>query len=157
MDVFTVAFFGHRYLNNPLLLDKLLDEHLRILLSTKAYVQFLVGRNGEFDQCAASAVRRAKRNYRDDNNALVLVLPYSTAEYRHNVEAFERYYDNIEIFHLASNAHPKSAIQLRNQEMVDRADLILCYAETCSGGAYRAVTYTKKQGKDIINLAESLK
>ncbi len=41
------------------------------------HVEFLVGRNGEFDQLVSSTVRRVKRNFRDDNSALVLVLPYA--------------------------------------------------------------------------------
>ena len=54
------------------------------LLESKEYVEFLVGRNGVFDQLVSSTVRRVKRNFRDDNSALVLVLPYLTAEYENN-------------------------------------------------------------------------
>ena len=88
----------------------------------------------------------------DDNSALVLVLPYPTAEYLKNENYFHDYYTDVEIFYAASIAHPKSAIQIRNREMVDRADLIICYIEHEKGGAWQTVDYAMKQGKVVINL-----
>ena len=81
LDIFTVAFFGHRYIDNPLKVEELLEEQIRRLINEKEYVDFLVGRNGEFDQCVSSTVLRVQKNIRDDNSALVLMLPYPTAEY----------------------------------------------------------------------------
>lgn len=154
MAVYTVAFFGHRTISSdPFRIEELLDEHIRNLLREHEYVEFLVGRNGEFDQYAASAVLRCRKKYRDDNNSLVLVLPYETAEYRDNQASFEQYYDEIEISSAASIAHPKSSIQIRNREMVDRADLILCCIERKSGGAWQTIKYAHAQGKKVINLA----
>ena len=46
-------------------------------------------------------------------------------EYFNNEEFFHEYYTEAEISYAVSKAHPKSAIQIRNREMVDRADLIL--------------------------------
>ena len=37
--------------------------------------------------------------------------------------------------------------------MAEQANLILCYIERESGGAYKAVQYAKKLDKEIINLA----
>ena len=153
MDTYTVAFFGHRYLDNPFQIEERLDIIIERLIRENEYVEFLVGRNGDFDQFVSSAVRRAKKKYRDDNNFLVLVLPYPTAEYQNNVEYFEEYYDEIEICQASAKAHFKGAIQIRNREMVDRADLIVCCIDHESGGAYQTVKYAKKQNKEIINLA----
>lgn len=86
--------------------------------------------------------------------ALVLVLPYPTAGYLNNEEMFHEYYTNVEISYAASTAHPKAAIQIRNREMVDRADLIVCYIEHEKGGAWQTIQYALNQGKKIINLAE---
>ena len=115
-----------------------------------------MGRNGEFDQCVSSTVLRVRKNVRDDNSALVLVLPYPTAEYLNNEDYFHEYYTDIEISNAASVAHPKSAIQIRNREMVDRADLIICYIEHEKGGAWQTVKYAIEQGKTVINLAEDV-
>ena len=60
----------------------------------------------------------------------------------------------MEISYFAANSHPKAAIQIRNCEMVDRADLIICYVSNMKGGAYKTVQYAKLKGKEIINLAD---
>ena len=155
LEIFTVAFFGHRYIDNPLKAEELLEKQIRKLINEKEYVDFLVGRNGEFDQCVSSTVLRVRKNVRDDNSALVLMLPYPTAEYLNNEEYFHDYYTDVEISYAASMAHPKSAIQIRNREMVDRADLIICYVEEKRGGAWQAIQYATIQEKIIINLAQN--
>ena len=123
LDTYTVSFFGHRYIDNILLVEEILEEQIYTLLKEKEYVIFLLGRNGDFDQCVASTVKRVQKNYRDDNSELTLVLPYPTSEYKKNIEHFEEYYDNVQISYNASKAHPKAAFQIRNREMVDIADL----------------------------------
>lgn len=157
MDVFTVAFFGHRYISNVAAVEEGLEDIVLSLLRDKEYVDFVVGRNGEFDQLVSSAVLRCKKKYRDDNSSLVLMLPYPTAEYLNNRSGYENYYDDIEISYEASKAHPKAAIQIRNREMVDRANLIACYIEHNSGGAYQTIRYAEKLGKPILNLADCKK
>ncbi len=157
LDTFTVAFFGHRWVDNIILIEELLDEEIRTLLDQKEYVEFLVGRNGDFDQCVASSIRRAKRDYRDGNSAFVLVLPYCTADYTNNEKYYEEYYDEIEICEESAKAHPKAAIQIRNKQMVDRADLVICFVKETHGGAFQTMQYALKQEKTIINLADIIK
>lgn len=153
LDFFTVSFFGHRRLDDFMGAKRRLEKLIRELLTEKEYVEFLVGRNGDFDQLAASTVLRLKRTVRDDNSALVLVLPYLTAEYTGNQDSFESYYDEIEICQAAADGHFKSAIQTRNREMVDRSDLVVCCIERDKGGAYQTMQYAWRQGKKIINIA----
>lgn len=152
LDIYTVAFFGHRYIDNPLRVEELLEEQIRKLIDKNEYVEFLVGHNGDFDRCVSSAVLRVRKNYRDDNSSLVLMLPYATAEYLNNEEYFHRFYTDVEISYKASKAYPKSAIQIRNREIVDRSDLIVFYLEQDFGGAYQTYQYAIKQKKDIIKL-----
>lgn len=154
LRTYTVAFFGHRYIADPYAVEQLLEEPLRNLINNKVYVNFLVGRNGEFDQCVSSTIHRIQRQYREDNSSLTLVLPYPTAEYSHNKTEFHTYYTDVEISYAASKAHPKNALQIRNRELVDRADLIICYVEKPQGGAYQTIRYAQKQRKNIINLFE---
>ena len=40
--------------------------------------------------------------------------------------------------------------------MVDRSDLVVFFVERDKGGAYQTMKYAKKQGKEIINIAEKL-
>ena len=117
------------------------------LLLEKEYVEFLVGRNGDFDQIVSSAVKRQQRRVRDDNSALILLLPYPTAELRDNLENFEAYYDEIELCSAAAGIHPKGAIQIRNRQMVDRSDLVVFCVNHSSGGAYQTLRYAQKKKK----------
>lgn len=154
MDIFTVAFFGHRYIDNMIGVEEKLEKIIYRLMREKEYIDFVVGRNGDFDQIVSSTVLRCKKKYRDDNSSLVLILPYPAAEYINNEQGYEAYYDDIMISDEASKAYPKAAIQIRNREMVDRADLIVCYIERKSGGAYQTVRYALRNGKIVINLAD---
>lgn len=123
--------------------------------ASKDYVEFLVGRNGDFDQLVSSAIRRCKRNIRDDNSAHVWVLPYETADFRQDEEDYRAYYDEIEICNLAGVCHFKKAYQTRNQAMVDRSDLAVFFIQHESGGAWQTMKYARKQGVPCINLNET--
>ena len=153
MNTYTVSFFGHRYIDNPFPIEKTLDELIGSLLRSKEYVEFLVGRNGDFDQLVSSAIRRCKREIREDNSAHVWVLPYVTADYRDNEEDYRMYYDEIEVFD-STGKHFKAAFQARNRNMVDRADLVVFCVERKEGGAYQTMRYAIQQGKQYINLAD---
>lgn len=122
----------------------------------KEYVEFLVGRDGEFDQLVTSTIKRLKRVLRDDNSALVWVLPYPTAEYRSYEADFATYYDEIEICPESAVAHFKSAFQIRNRWMIDRSDLVVCYVERANGGAFQTLRYAGSRKKSIVNIAEPL-
>lgn len=78
---------------------------------------------------------------------------YLSAEYEKNEEAFQEYYDEVEICQSSSAAHFKAAMQLRNREMVDRADLVLCCIERKKWRSVSDSPVRKKQNKQIINLA----
>ena len=153
---YTVSFFGHRYLTNVFLIEQRLDSIVLELIRTKDFVEFLVGRDGEFDQLVASTVRRCKKAIRDDNNALTLVLPYETAEFRNNEQSFCEYYDEMEICEASAKAHYRSAHQIRNRTMVDRSDLVVFCVDHNSGGAYKTMQYAKKMKANSVNLADTV-
>ena len=154
MDIYTVSFFGHRFVERASEIEVRLEILLHDLITHKQYVEFLVGRDGEFDLLAASAIRRAVNQYGCGNTSLILVLPYMKAEYRDNEQSYLDYYDEVEICADSSEVHYKSAIQVRNRCMVDRSDLVVCCIQHKSGGAYKTVLYAKKQGKQVRNLAD---
>ena len=152
MEIYTVSFFGHRYIENPFSIEMALETMICSLLSSKKYVEFLVGRDGEFDQIVSSTIRRCKREYRDDNSAHVLVLPYPTAEFRDNEKSFREYYNEIEICGASACGHFKGAHQKRNREMVDRSHLVVFCVQHESGGAWMTMKYARKQGIPYINI-----
>ena len=156
LNTFTVSFFGHRIIENALKIEGRLEQLIQALLRDHEYVEFLVGRDGEFDQLVSSAIRRCKREYRSDNSAHIWVLPYVTAEFRDNEESFRDYYDEIEVCEAATGCHYKNAHQTRNRAMVDRSDLVVFCIQQTSGGAWQTMKYSKKQGKPYIYLKEQL-
>ena len=149
MTVYTVSFFGHRRLYDSIRIEERLEQFIRELLQTKQYVEFLVGKDGDFDILVASVIRRCKRLYRNDNSSLVLVLPYMRADFRNNEESYRAYFDEIEVF---SATHYKSAFQQRNRSLVDRSDLVIFAVNKTEGGAYSTMKYATDQGVEIINL-----
>ena len=153
MEVFTVSFFGHRRLIDSFAVERTFEKMVCEWLRQKTYIEFLVGRDGEFDQLVASTVRRCKRVIRNDNSSLVWVMPYLTAEYRNNEESFRNYYDDIEVCERSGTIHYKAAFQVRNKSMVDRSDFIVFCVEHPSGGAYQTMLYARKQHKPLVNLA----
>lgn len=152
MDTYTVSFFGHRQILDQLPIDRKLDALIHRLLLTKPYVEFLVGRDGDFDQLVSSAIRRAKRAVRADNSSHVWVLPYATAEYRNHAEDYHAYYDEVEICEAAAGSHFKAAFQARNRAMVNRSHLVVFCIDHHSGGAWQTFQYAQQQGIPYINL-----
>ena len=148
MDIFTVSLFGHRQSDHLWALEAQLKASVRRLIESKSCIVFLIGRNGEFDEYAASVIKQAKREIENENADLTLVLPYRVS----NIEYYEKYYDNVVIPDSVHNAHPKSAILLRNQWMIDRSDLVMVYVERNVGGAYQAMKYAERTGKSIVIL-----
>ena len=156
INQYTLSFFGHRVIENPLLIEQRLERLIRRLLEEKEYVEFLVGRDGEFDQIVSSTIRRCKRAIRDDNSAHVWVLPYLTADFRDNEDAYREYYDEIEICSTSAGGHFKGAHQIRNRAMVDRSRLAVFCIQRDSGGAWQTMKYARKQHIPYINLNDSM-
>lgn len=161
MDIYTVSFFGHRRIGSEsVALEGRLEAEIRCLLDSKLYVEFLVGRNGDFDLLVSSVIHRLKRTYREDNSSHIWVMPYLTADYRDNEETYWDYYDSVEI--CETGAHYNNAFKARNHAMCDRSDLIICYVKEAeikesgrkgTSGAYETMRYARKKGVPCINLA----
>ena len=78
MEIYRVAFIGHREVDEHRQVADELDTVLSMLLKKHEYIEFYVGKNGEFDELAASAVRRLKSEWAAFCS-LALVLPYGKA------------------------------------------------------------------------------
>ena len=126
MDIYTVSFFGHREIENALEVERKLETKITELIQTKQYIEFLVGREGEFDILAASVVKRVKKQMNYNNCSITWVLPYMKAEFKNNEKEFLEYYDDVEICERSAKAHFKSAMQIRNRAMVDKSDFVIC-------------------------------
>ena len=150
MEVYRIALIGHREIYGQYRLEDRIEDIIRKKLHSKEYVEFYVGRNGDFDISVASAIKRAQKNVGHHNSCLILCQPYRM-KYD---EYYEKFYDEI-WYPVDSETHPKAAIIKRNQWMIDNADLIIAYVESDrQGGALRTLKYAERKGVKIINLAE---
>ena len=149
MEIYRVSFIGHREVDRFRDVESCVEEITKNLIQEKEYVEFYIGRNGEFDIMVASVIKRAKRDFGDANNSLILVLPYPIA----NMDMMEKYYDEI-YFPLNNKTHFKSAITKRNEWMVENSDLIVAYVERDFGGAFEALKYAKKHNKCVLNIKD---
>ena len=148
MEIYRVAFIGHRELFNIVAIENEIEEIAKGLMRKHEFVEFYIGRNGDFDILAASAIKRACKNCETNNSELILVLPYSVKDECY----YEEYYDNI-YYPLDPKTHYKNAIQKRNEWLVENCDMLIAYVEPNRvGGAMTTLQYAKKSGANIINL-----
>lgn len=148
MEIYRVAFIGHRELFNIVAIENEIEEIAKGLMRKHEFVEFYIGRNGDFDILAASAIKRAQISCETNNSELILVLPYSVKDECY----YEEYYDNI-YYPLDPKTHYKNAIQKRNEWLVENCDMLIAYVEPNRvGGAMTTLQYAKKRGVNIINL-----
>ena len=153
-SVYTVCFFGHRQIDNFRLVEQRVEALIDRLLNEHEYVEFLVGRDGEFDQLVTSAILRSRKRLDMANYSVTWVMPYLKADYVKNSESYDNYYDSIEVCEQSAKVHPKSAIQIRNKAMVDRSNLCVFCVTHKSGGAYQTLQYAERTGANTINLLD---
>ena len=152
MEIYRVSFAGHRELYGIRDIEDRIESLARELLRTKDYVEFYMGRSGDFDISSASAIKRAQNGLDSRNSSLILVLPHSVKDQ----EYYESFYDEI-LLPIDANIHFKASITKRNEWLVDKTDLLVAYVEHPHGGAYKTLKYAEKLGIKIINLADCIK
>ena len=152
MEIYRVTFAGHRVIDASFDIQNKIELLVRDLLRQKEYVEFYVGRNGDLDIWAASAVKRAQKAVGSHNSSLILVQPYGMKDDAY----YECFYDEV-IYPIGTKTHPKTAITKRNCWMVDQADLLVAYVESDrTGGALNTLKYAEKKGKAILNFAKKI-
>ena len=147
MEIYRVAFMGHRKIDQITTLEQKIEKLVHDLLLNKEYVEFYIGRNGDFDILAASAIKRMQAEVGHQNSSLILVLPYSVKDEQY----YHAYYDEI-YYPVDPKTHYKSAISKRNQWMIENCDFLVAFVERNFGGAYQSMLYAKKMEKSWINL-----
>ena len=105
-EIYRASMIGHRIVEEFDIEEKLYDLFCN-MLHTKEYLEFYLGRNGDFDTMAASVIKRLQKEFSDDNSVMILVLPYPVKDF----EYYEEYYDEIVIPKELYGVHPKVAEQ----------------------------------------------
>ncbi len=146
-EVYRIAFVGHREIYDVRRLEKEIEKIAKDAIFMHEFVEFYLGRNGEFDLLAASVLKRVQKSTDRQNSTLILVLPYHVKDEAY----YEEYYDAV-CYPNAPKVHSRAAITKRNEYMVDHAELLVAFVETTTGGAYTAMRYAEKRGVPIQNI-----
>ena len=147
-EIYRVSFVGHRRVDDFYFVENQLDNIIGDLIRTKEYVEFYVGKNGDFDTMVASSVKRCQKRFGKDNNSLILVLPYTVAD----MEFLEDFYDEIWIPDELHGVHFKNAITKRNEWFVNNSDLLIAYVLRAEGGAATCLKMASETGMSIQNI-----
>lgn len=147
-QIYRVSFIGHRQLGHFREVEEQLTKIVKDLIRSKEFVEFYIGRNGEFDILAASVIKRIQENCGKANNSLILVIPYKIAD----LEYMEQYYDEIWYPDELFAAHYKSAIAKRNEWFVEHSDLLIAYVTKDHGGAYDCRKKAQQKGISVAQI-----
>jgi len=147
MEIYRVSFIGHRVVENYFEIERAVEERIRRLIEEKEYVEFYLGRNGEFDVLVASVIKRLQKDWGRQNSCLVLVMPYQTAKDKY----YEEYYDEI-CYPIGGETHFKSAITKRNEWLVEHTNLLIAYVKREDGGAATCLKMAEKRGIEIYRV-----
>ena len=148
MDIFRVSFIGHRVVDEYRQVEEELDEVIELLHRKYGFIDYNVGRNGEFDELATQAVRRFRKEW-EEWCELTLVEPYPVA----NLDIIEKSYDSV-IIPTDRKCHYKAAIGERNKWLAENCDMMIVYIKRDYGGAYKCYKYAQEIGVPIMNIAD---
>ena len=151
LDIFRVSFIGHRVVDEYRQVEEELDEVIELLHRKYGFVEYNVGRNGEFDELATQAVRRFRREW-EEWCELTLVEPYPVA----NLDIIEKSYDSV-IIPTDRKCHFKAAIGERNKWLAENCDMMIVYIKRDYGGAYKCYKHAQELGVPIMNIADNIK
>ena len=146
--IYRVSFIGHRQVEHFRDVEEQLTKIVKDLIRSKEFVEFYIGRNGDFDILAASVIKRVQENYGKSNNSLILVIPYQIAD----LEYMEKYYDEIWYPYELQGVHYKSAITKRNEWFVEHSDLRVAYVTKDHGGAYDCMKKAQQKGVFVARI-----
>ncbi|MBE6531064.1 MAG: hypothetical protein E7679_03090 [Ruminococcaceae bacterium] len=147
MFPYRVSFFGHRTLYSIRDLEDKVEDITLTLVRNRQFVEFYVGRNGDFDIVVASAIKRVQHRVGKEICPIILTLPYVVKD----IEYYQKFYDDV-IVPVEGKHHFKAAIAKRNEWMIDNSDLVITYVQNESGGAYKAMKYAQSKGVKVLNI-----
>ena len=145
-----ITFCGH---SDFMFSDNVKQQLKDILLSEiikNPTCKFYLGGYGDFDSLCLRTLTELKKEFQDIE--LIFITPYLDKNYS-KLELAKYYYDDV-IFPPIESVPRKFAILKRNEWMVEQADLVIAYVKYSWGGAAKALEYSKRKKKRIINIAK---
>ena len=150
------CFTGHReqkLRRGAGLIRRELEKEIRKAVS-EGFTTFITGMAYGVDIMAGEIVVNLKKEF--PAIKLIAAVPFPGFESRWGEEWKNRYqilFQQADLVRFICDSYASSAYQKRNEWMVEQAQLLLCCVEKQSGGAYTAMKYAERLGKEIINLA----
>lgn len=152
----TICFFGHRKIYCKDIKERLLtavEEQIK-----NGADSFIIGTHGDFDTLSLTVCRELRNKYPQIKISVVFTTLTILKKDNYDDEigsSIADYYKDVEtMIYDIEEEHFKQQIIISNRKMIDDSDKVICYVKfkEYRSGAKRAVTYAKKQNKDIINL-----
>ncbi len=149
------CFSGHRKLPEDCAELRQNLEKAIISLIERGVVFFGSGAALGFDQEAASAVLRLKKDYPHIKLVMVLPCPPEQQSLKWSNEQREHYNKLLKLadkVRILSPQYTKSCMLDRNRHMVDCSGYLICYLREQHGGTFYTVNYAKQQGLNVIRI-----
>ena len=134
------------------LLEKAIDDAV-----ANGYVTFITGMAQGTDIWAAEIVLDRKLVNKDIH--LICALPHPGFENRRNVAEKERFNNiitNADFVKMINEHYFTSCYQIRNEWMVDRANLVIAVFNGSKSGTKNTVDYAKRKGVRVYNVLDLL-
>ena len=140
------AFFGHK--DTPESIRPLLESAVKKIMESYPDTTFYVGNNGNFDRIVISVLKSLSEDFPTISYSVILAyLPISKSA---EIDGLPTIYpEGIEC------VPKKYAISYRNDWIVKRADMVICYITHNYGGAAKFVEKAKRMGKFVYNLSDN--
>ena len=139
------TFCGHA--QTPDHVKSLLEKAIEELIINGKVDPFYVGSQGQFDRMALSVLRELKEAYPQIQYTIVLAyIPGARTVYDDDMPTV--YPEGLEL------VPKKFAIVNRNRWMVEQSEYLIAYVQHSWGGAAQTLTYAKRRGIQISNLAD---
>lgn len=147
--VMIITFCRHRDFVKTEKIENTLIDLLKFFAKGCETIDCYCGGYGQFDGFTAECVRKAKKDFENIRNCLI--IPYISLSYQEKIKYLKDYYDEI-IYPLLENIPSKYAIIKRNEWMIDQADLLIAYVKHSWGGAAKSLQYAKRKDTAIFQL-----
>ncbi len=153
MSNYKVSFLGEKNIEDNQQLKSEIKKLLYKIVEENESVDFFVCRDEGFDILVSSVIREARRERDNNNFSHILVLPDNKKNVDNDGMLLK--YDKSCIYGSAHRTTRMATVRERNRELIDTTDFTVFYYTHKYGSTYCAYRYALKQGKHVVNIAES--
>ncbi|MNV45721.1 hypothetical protein D3C71_1375280 [compost metagenome] len=157
----TICFTGHRpnkfggwNVPAPQNVLNWLEEYIDKLINLRDDITFISGAAQGIDQWAADIIIRKKEERTDKNIKLLMAIPYHgfgdnwPYSAREKLKAINTKADKV--VYVNDIYTGPYLLQIRNEWMVDRSQIVLAIWDGSTGGTFNCVKYAQKENVKII-------